>query len=131
MSKKRIFKGPTASSVGLVNFTSAKVYRHGIIAGSNILVVKGTKPYQNMTVSLSPLTYAEQPDYWGIEVIGALSGFGLLSSAPYTVSLPLDGVMGKKGVEVIGANKKSKISIPEVTPLGKLKRLIPGVAPLG
>jgi hypothetical protein len=64
-----------------------------------------------MTVSLSPLVYIRQPEYWGIEVLGSLPGLGLPAVAPYTVSLPLGGIIGTIGIEVIGANKKKQIAI--------------------
>jgi len=77
-----------------------------------ILVVSGTKPYLNMQVALSPLVYVRQPEYWGIEVIGSLPGLGLPALAPYIVSLPLDGIHGSIGIEVIGANQTQFINLP-------------------
>ena len=61
---------------------------------------------------LSPLIYVRKPEYWGIEVIGSLSGFCLPALAPYTVSIPIDSITGTKGIEVIGANKRQKIVVP-------------------
>jgi hypothetical protein len=109
MSKK-FLSAPTASSVRLIPFTKAKVVS-GIVPGAHILIVSGTKPYLNMTVRLSPVVYIQQPDYWSIEVVGSLPGIGLPTTAPYTVALPLGGVTGKKGIEVVGANKKLKIAV--------------------
>ena len=106
-------KQPTASSVRLINFTRAEV-RPGFISGTWILIVSGTKPYLNMTVELSPLIYIQRPEFWGIEVIGKLPGIGLPATAPYTVALPLDGILGTKGIEVIGASKRKKIYVPPV-----------------
>jgi hypothetical protein len=108
---KAFLKAPVSTSVRRINFTSAKIHL-GIVPGSFILAVKGTKPYLNMTVRLSPLIYIQRPDYWGIEVVGSLPGFGIPANSPYAVSLPLDGILGKKGIEVIGANKKLKIKVP-------------------
>ena len=102
---------PTSSSVRLINFTRAQVVV-GIVPNTYILVVSGTKPYLNMTVELSPLVYVRRPEYWGIEVVGSLPGIGLPTTAPYTVALPLDGVLGTKGIEVIGASRKKKINVP-------------------
>lgn len=65
-----------------------------------------------MTVELRPLTYIRQPEFWGIEVVGFLPGFGLPVVAPYTVSLPLDGVTGRRGIEVLGATRSEKIEVP-------------------
>jgi hypothetical protein len=102
---------PASSSVRLVDFDEAKVVP-GVVPNTFILVVNGTKPYLNMTVELSPLVYVRQPEYWGIEVVGKLRGIGLPATAPYTVSLPLDGIVGTKGIEVIGANDRRPIDVP-------------------
>jgi hypothetical protein len=104
-------KLPASESVRLIDFEHAEVVP-GIVPNTFILIVSGTKPYLNMTVELSPLVYVRQPAYWGIEVLGSLPGFGLPTTAPYTVALPLDGIHGTKGVEVIGANRKQKINVP-------------------
>ena len=110
-------KAPSATSVKLINFTRAEV-RPGFLPNTYILIVSGTKPYLNMTVRLSPLIYVRRPEYWGIEVVGSLPGIGLPATAPYTVSLPLDGILGTKGIEVIGANRRKKIPVPPVTNSG-------------
>lgn len=99
---------PPPSSVRLIDFENAELVP-GIVPETFILVVSGTKPYVNMTVMLSPLVYIRQPEYWGIEVIGMLPGIGLPATAPYTVSLPTDGILGTKGVEVIGATTRKKL----------------------
>ena len=57
-------------------------------------------------------TYIRQPDYWGIEVTGTLTGVGLAPPAPYVVSIPLDGITGTRGIEVIGAHRSQLINIP-------------------
>jgi hypothetical protein len=102
---------PVSESVRLIDFEHAEV-RPGFLPGTYILVVAGTKPYLNMQVALSPLVYVRQPEYWGIEVIGALPGIGLPALAPYTVSLPLDSIRGSIGIEVIGANQTQFINLP-------------------
>ena len=108
-------KAPSPSSVRLINFTRAEV-RPGFLPKTWILIVSGTKPYLNMRVQLVPLIYIKRPEFWGIEVVGILPGIGLPATAPYTVSLPLDGILGTKGIEVIGATKRKKIYVP---PVGK------------
>jgi hypothetical protein len=102
---------PVPESVRLIDFERAEV-RPGFLPGTYILVVSGTKPYLNMQVELSPLVYVRRPEYWGIEVIGSLPGIGLPTLTPYTVSLPLDGIQGSIGIEVIGANQTQLINIP-------------------
>jgi hypothetical protein len=101
---------PLPQSVRLIDFDRAEVHP-GFLPRTYILVVSGTKPYLNLQVNLSPLVYVRQPEYWGIEVIGSLPGIGLPALAPYTVSIPIDGVLGSIGIEVIGANKAEKIDI--------------------
>lgn len=108
-------KSPTPTSVRLINFTRAEIHP-GFVPNTWILVVSGTKPYVNMTVRLSPLIYIRRPEFWEIEVIGSLPGIGLPMTAPYTVSLPLDGIIGTKGIEVVGATKRKRIVVP---PAGK------------
>jgi hypothetical protein len=100
-----------SKSVRRLNFNRAEV-RPGFVPRTYFLIVSGTKPYVNMEVHLSPLIYIRKPEYWGIEVIGTLPGIGLPALAPYHVSIPLDGITGTKGIEVIGATKRKKINVP-------------------
>ncbi|MEM7035790.1 MAG: hypothetical protein AAF570_02350 [Bacteroidota bacterium] len=102
---------PPASTCRLIPFSRVNVLP-GDIKGSYILVVKGEMPNMNMDVKLVPVTYVKQPDYWQIEVVGCLSGAGLDAIAPYKVTLPLSGPMGKKGIVVVGAGKEKKINLP-------------------
>ncbi|MFF7456938.1 hypothetical protein [Kitasatospora sp. NPDC008115] len=103
---------PAPESVRLIDFEEAKAVP-GIVPGTFILIVSGEKPYESMTVRLVPLVYVRQPEYWGIEVTGSLpSGLLLAVTAPYTEALPLDGITGTKGIEVIGANKRERIDLP-------------------
>ncbi|MFC5824917.1 hypothetical protein [Nonomuraea insulae] len=104
-------KLPPATSVRLIDFDEARVVP-GIVPNTFILVVSGTKPYLNMKVRLSPLVYIRQPEFWGIEVVGSLPGVGLPATAPYTVSIPLDGILGTKGIEVIGATTRKTFEVP-------------------
>jgi hypothetical protein len=106
----QLLRAPISESVRLINFTRARIVP-GIVASTWILIVEGTKPCLNMEVRLSPLIYVRQPEYWGIEVIGSVPGFCLPTVAPYTASLPLNGVIGTKGIEVIGAKKRKKIDM--------------------
>jgi hypothetical protein len=118
---KNFLKAPTSESVRLINFQKATVVA-GFVTNSYFLIVRGTKPYLNMTVELSPLVYIRRPTYWGIEVVGSLPGIGLPATAPYTVSIPLDGILGTKGIEVIGARKRQKIDVPPRSKAGGTKR---------
>lgn len=80
----------------------------------HVLRVNGTKPYTNMKVELVPLVYVKQPEYWGIEVVGSLRGIGLPALAPYSVSLPLAGLIGTHGIEVIGATRTERFDIQPI-----------------
>lgn len=85
----------------------------GIVTNTYILIVKGKKPYLNMRVLLAPLTYVRVPEYWGIEVLGCISGISLPTVGIYEEFLPLDGIRGTKGIEVIwSGGEAEKIDIP-------------------
>ena len=58
-----------------------------------------------MEVELVPLVFVQRPDYWGIEVIGCQRGIEL-------PMLDITHVLGKRGIEVIGANRKEQIKVP-------------------
>jgi hypothetical protein len=80
-----------------------------------MLVVSGQKPWANMEVTLNPRRYVQQPEYWEIEVIGTMPAIGLPAIAPYVVELDLTGLLGTKGVEVIGASHTERIDLPAAT----------------
>jgi hypothetical protein len=110
---------PTATSHRLLGFERAEVVTLRTYPPQYLLTVSGTKPYLNMEVELVPLVYVRQPEYWGIEVVGRLRGVGLPALSPYTVSLLLTGVLGTRGVEVIGADRSLRIDVPpDTTPSG-------------
>jgi hypothetical protein len=103
---------PTPQSCRVIDFDSAQVVTLEIQPPRHVLIVSGEKPYFNMEVSLSPLVYIRQPEYWGIEVVGCLPEVGLPVIAPYTVRLDLAGTIGTRGIEVIGASRSEKIDVP-------------------
>jgi len=102
---------PTSQSSRLIDFRDAEV-RPGFVDNTWFLIVSGEAPCSNMTVSLVPLVYIQQPDYWGIEVIGTLPG-GICQTAvkPYMVTLDITSTLGKYGIEVIGARRSEKIRV--------------------
>jgi hypothetical protein len=103
---------PQPSSCRLIDFETSTV-RPGIVPGTFFLTVTGQKPCLNMRVELIPLVYIAQPDYWSIEVVGCLpGGICLTAMAPYTVSIPLHGITGKKGIEVVGATRRQRHDVP-------------------
>jgi Subtilisin inhibitor-like len=103
---------PTPQSCRVIDFNSAQVVTLKTNPPRHVLVVSGEKPYFNMEVSLVPLVYIRQPEYWGIEVVGCLPEVGLPAVTPYTVRLDLAGTIGTCGIEVIGANRSEKIDVP-------------------
>ncbi|MDQ3588954.1 MAG: hypothetical protein M3392_01710 [Actinomycetota bacterium] len=110
---------PQSKACRLIDFEEVDVVTLEIFPPQHVLIVSGTKPYLtylNMEVSLRPRTYIQQPEYWGIEVVGCLPGFGLPALAPYTVSIRLAGFMGTKGIEVIGATRSEKIELGDLPP---------------
>jgi hypothetical protein len=103
---------PMSESCRRIEFEKAEVHP-GIVSGTYILVVTGTAPCMNMRVRLEPLVYVKQPEYWGIEVIGCLTGGICLPAVrPFTESIPLAGITGTEGIEVIGATHTQKIDVP-------------------
>jgi hypothetical protein len=102
---------PTPTSFRLLDFERATIITLRSFPPQFILRVSGTKPYANMDVELVPLVYIRQPEYWGIEVVGSLRGIGLPALAPYTVSIPLAGILGTRGIEVIGATRSEQFDI--------------------
>jgi hypothetical protein len=103
---------PHAQSCRVIDFEKARIVALKSNPPQYVLVVSGTKPYLNMRVELVPYVYIQQPDYWEIEVVGCLPGIGLPAEAPYTVALPLAGVTGKRGIEVIGSTRRERIEVP-------------------
>jgi hypothetical protein len=95
----------------LIDFDNA-IVRPGFVPKTYFLIVTGKKPYLNMQVHLSPLIYVKKPEFWGIQVVGTSPGIDIPVVTPYFVSIPLNGIIGTKGIEVIGANKKKKIKVP-------------------
>jgi hypothetical protein len=108
---QELHKLPQPKSTRLIDFEHVQILSTKSIPPQHILVVSGTKPYFHMKVTLSPLTYIQQPEYWGIEVVGSVGGIGLPATAPYSVSLPLAGFIGKRGIEVIGASRSERHDI--------------------
>ena len=85
----------------------------GIVENTFFLIVHGKKPFLNMAVRLVPLAYVVQPEFWGIEVLGNVSGIGLPAIGTYSEHLPLDGIRGKRGIEVIWSGGNSvQIDVP-------------------
>lgn len=108
MSHDAFTSQPASQSYRLIDFEEVDV-RPGIVPETYFLTVSGTAPCYNMEVSLSPLVYIRCPEYWGIEVVGHLpTGICLTAEKPYSVTIPLTGITGSEGIEVIGASKREE-----------------------
>lgn len=104
--------GALVRSCLLLDFDTAEILVLESDPPQYLLAVSGTKPYRNMEVKLAPLVYVRQPEYWGIEAIGCAAGLVLPAEGPFSVTLPLAGVTGTKGVEVIGASRAERLGVP-------------------
>jgi hypothetical protein len=103
---------PAPQSCRRIEFDKADV-RPGIVNGTWFVVITGTASCVNMRVDLMPFVYVRQPEYWEIEVVGCLAGpFCLPQASPFTEILPLNGTLGTKGIEVVGATKRQRIDVP-------------------
>ena len=84
----------------------------GIVNDTWFLVVSGQAPCMNLEVRLMPLIYVSCPDYWRIELTGCLPGAICLKGIKdFTEVIPLTGVTGSKGIELVGASKSEKIEV--------------------
>jgi hypothetical protein len=102
---------PAPTSFRLLDFEHAEVVTLESFPPQFVLTVSGTKPFLNMQVELVPSVFVRQPEYWTIEVVGSLRGIGLPAVAPYKVSIPLAGIIGTKGIEVVGATRSERFDI--------------------
>jgi hypothetical protein len=75
------------------------------------LTVEGSAPSSDVSVSLRPLVYVQQPTYWGIEVTGCSSGTGLPVVVPYIATYDFTGPLGRCGVEVVGAGHRQRFDL--------------------
>jgi hypothetical protein len=111
MSLQTFEAAPTAKSTRLISFDRAEVQRSGY-GNEPVLIVSGQAPCANMQIALQPLIFIRCPEYWGIEVVGTLpGGICLTALKPYKVTIPLTGIIGSKGIEVIGSNKTEQIDL--------------------
>jgi hypothetical protein len=105
-------KAAAPQSCRLVDFETAEV-RPGFVPNTFFLIVSGMVPCANMRVELIPVIYIQRPDYWEIEVVGCLPGSICLPEVrKYTETIPLDGIVGTAGIEVVGATRRERIRVP-------------------
>lgn len=107
MSSRTFTENPPVESCRLISFESAEIIETRC---GPVLRVKGQAPCVNMKVSLVPRIYVRCPEFWGIEVVGCLpGGFCLPALKEYDETIPLNGVIGSKGIKVIGASRTEKL----------------------
>lgn len=103
---------PVPTTCRLVDFDTAVVFSRGPAARPLTLVVSGQAPASNYKVTLEPVVYVQQPDFWEIDVVGCAEGIGLPVLTPYKVSLDITNTVGTRGIVVVGSNKAQRILIP-------------------
>ena len=80
--------------------------------GHSLLVVRGVAPTVSTRVFLSHREYRRRPDWWGIEVVGALpGGVCLKDDRHYEACISLAGLIGEMGIEVVGASTSMKLEL--------------------
>jgi len=77
----------------------------------NRLTVTGRKPATDVQVTLVPVVYVKQPDFWEITVTGCSSGIGLPVLTPYTATFDFTGSLGRCGIEVVGATRRQQFDL--------------------
>lgn len=112
MTELKLESRPADGEYRLLDFESAEV-TPGTVGGTWVLTVRGDTPCINMEVALTARVYARCPEYWGIEVVGYLPG-GLCFTAmgSFDQAIPLDGITGSRGIEVIGARRSQTFEVP-------------------
>lgn len=114
-----IFSGSLSSMPNgrLIDFEIAEI-RTVPFQDSLYLWVRGVHPGQELEVRLAPRYYNMQQDYWATEVaaIRLLVPHADLSAkhkATFECAIPLVGVIGLRGITVIGANRIQRIELPQ------------------
>ena len=81
--------------------------------GVYLLTVSGIKPYTNMEVSLSHQGYQSRPAFWRTLVIGCVKNFLVMPiPSPYYMTMPLDQFVGSRGIEIVGASRSVRRTVP-------------------
>ena len=98
---------PCAQACRRVDFDCVEVCEATRIGG-RLLLVSGITHWADLRVTLEPFTYREMPDFWVIEVVGRLVGRGLPALVDFCAALPLEGIQGRQGIEIVGATKSQR-----------------------
>ena len=96
---------PAAKTCFRIDFEQIEI-TSGFVPDTFFLTVSGTKPWITMTVTLSPVIYTHQPEYWDIEVVGCQAGMGLPALGTYSETIDISHTRGTKGIRVVGATRE-------------------------
>ena len=106
----------------LIDFVRAEVVAQLSYPPRQSVVVAGEMPYGATNVSLVPVVYISQPQYWAIQVVGTFEAGPHVSqpiaALPYSVQLDIASCTGSEGIEVVGANSTEKIEVPTSSTTG-------------
>ncbi len=98
---------PTTTTCWRVDFDYVAIEGRGS-GGQPLVLVSGIKEWLNLHIELRPRCYQTPPDFWAIEVVGTLPGYGVRGTVDYHVVLPLAGLWGYEGIEIVGATKSER-----------------------
>jgi hypothetical protein len=108
----------------IIDFESAEL-RQSPMQDELYLLVTGKLPAIDFEVKLAPRVYFDRPDYWGIEVAAVVlqplvdGKTANASQLKFEKSVPLSGIIGNRGITVIGANQVKRIEISGATGSGR------------
>lgn len=88
----------------LIDFDQAEI-RHTLFNDELFLFVSGEFKEQGYSAMLSPVIHQNMLDYLTVEVLKVRSDEQIEKDSSYSVSIPLGGIAGKKGVTLIGASE--------------------------
>ncbi len=101
----------------IIDFERAEL-RRVPFQDSLYLWVSARTPGSSFDLRLAPRIYHDRPDYWGIEVVAVAKSSvandpGVPDEVPVERSVPLVGIVGTRGITVIGANHSHHIEIDD------------------
>src|SRR5437899_10069993 len=108
---------PCAQTCRRVDFDRVEI-REATRLGGRLLLVSGIKSWADLRVTLEPLSYREMPDFQMIEVVGRLAAFGLPALVDFCVALPLESILGRIGIQIIGAPKSERRALNLTSGIG-------------
>ena len=74
------------------------------------LIVSGNKPENGWKAMLVPSIYQEKQEYLHVEILKVRDFNGVSDDdSQYILSIPVDAIMGEKGIMLVGANGRKYI----------------------